>query len=217
METSQDRDLSPTGTETGLNIPTYYIYNQVLYYEETPSTSGIFSPNCLFCGNIKKRKKGLHEIPGACETLEACQSIQEAAIIVDDSKVLPKVSGVDLVAKEARYHHSCKGTFLMKASRISSSRKKQRASEETSASSNSAVQDTCIYGYVEQYIILQKRPELLMSVFARYMDLCSVVSEAPLSGAQSLMRNLSTKFGQIKISDSTGEKTRYYSIQFRNR
>lgn len=173
--------------------------------DETPSTSGIFSPNCLFCGNIKKRKKGVHELPGACETLEACQSIQEAAIIVDDSNILSKVSGVDLVAKEARYHHSCKSAFLMTASRISSSRKKQRASEETRVSSNSAVQD--IYGYVKQYIILQKRPELLTSVFARYMDLCSVASETPLSGAQSLMRNLSTKFGQkLKCQTPLGKR-----------
>ncbi|KAK7065674.1 hypothetical protein SK128_026097, partial [Halocaridina rubra] len=52
---------------------------------------------------------------GSCEALEAGQKIQEAAELLPDTTILSKVAGVDLVAKEAKYHHTCKSAFLLAA------------------------------------------------------------------------------------------------------
>ena len=48
------------------------------------------------------------EFLGSCETKEAAESIQNAARILVDEQILAKIAGVDLIAKEAKYHHSCK-------------------------------------------------------------------------------------------------------------
>ena len=72
-------------------------------------------------------------------------------------------------------------------------------------SSPSAIHD--IQAYVEESVLGDQRPELLTSVYARYLDFCAISSETPLSNAQSLMRNLSKKFGgRLKFQSPLGKK-----------
>lgn len=80
-------------------------------------SSGILPPQCLFCGVNKTRRRGPHELLGTCETLEASQSIQEAALTLNDFSMFSKISGIALIAKEAKYHHSGKSAHLMYANR----------------------------------------------------------------------------------------------------
>ena len=88
--------------------------------DQQPSSSGILPPLCLFCNKSRKRlKNGAVEFLGSCETLEASANIQEAASKLNDQEMLSKVTGADLVAKEAKYHHSCKSVYLMTANRSS--------------------------------------------------------------------------------------------------
>ena len=159
------------------------------------STSGFFKPQCLFCGTVKKRKQGAFELTGACETIEAAQAIQEAALVLNDTKVLPKIAGVDLVAKNAKYHHSCKSMFLMSAKRAA---QKQNNQNLNTSPENSEI-DT-IHAYVDESIIGKKRPELLTSIYARYTDMCLIAEKDPLKNAQSLMRNLITKLSVLLFS-----------------
>ena len=60
------------------------------------TTAGIFTRQCMFCNQVRKRKKaGNEEELGACETKEAERRIREAARVLKDDRILAKISGVD--------------------------------------------------------------------------------------------------------------------------
>uniref|UniRef100_UPI00358F9BFB uncharacterized protein isoform X2 n=1 Tax=Myxine glutinosa TaxID=7769 RepID=UPI00358F9BFB len=167
-----------------------------------PSSSGILPATCLFCNSKRKKKKGgTIELLGSCETLEAGQKIQEAAELLQDEAILSKVIGVDLVAKEAKYHHTCKSAFVLAASRTSNTDQK---TDDIPQKKTIAVRN--IHEYVEKSVIADKRAELLTSVYERYLDLCSYADESPMH-RHSLMRNLTNRFGsKIKVQSPAGKK-----------
>jgi len=166
--------------------------------EAEPSSSGILPATCLFCNSKRKKKKGgAIELLGSCETLEAGHKIQEAAEQLQDEAILSKVVGVDLVAKEAKYHHSCKSAFLLAASRNSNT-------DDIPQKKTVAIRH--IHECVEKSVIVDKRAELLTSVYQRYLDFCSSADESPMH-KQSLMRNLRNKFGsKLKMQSPAGKK-----------
>ena len=171
--------------------------------ESVPSTSsaGILTPVCLFCEKKTKRVKGGSvELLGRCETIQAGLSIQNAAKTLHDSKVMPKVVDTDLIAKEAHYHHSCRSAYLLSANRVS-----QKDTRETKTPSETGLLD--IFAYIEQSIIIDNRPELLNSVYERYLDICSASGETPMGSAFSLSRTLMSHFkGRVKIQSPLGKK-----------
>jgi hypothetical protein len=80
-------------------------------------TSGIFPPSCIFCGSVSKSKgRSGKEFPGNCETKNAAEAIYDAAVKADDKQMLARISGIDIIAKEVKYHHSCKRSYLHRAS-----------------------------------------------------------------------------------------------------
>ena len=119
--------------------------------------------------------------------------------------MFPKVIGVDLIAKEAKYHHSCKSTLILAAGRAA---KPQQSAADISIDSS---KDFCalsqIYGYVKQFVIINKRPELLTSVYERYVDMCIDTSETPRNTVFSPSRALTSKFQfHIKIQTPPSKK-----------
>ena len=131
------------------------------------TTAGIFTRQCLFCNQVRKRKKaGSEEELGACETKEAERRIREAARVLKDDKILAKISGVDMIAKEVKYHHSCRSEYLKSAQRCTA----QVAVDEVDTIGSSL---DWIHLYIETSVIVNKRPELLTSLYARYLDMCS--------------------------------------------
>ena len=54
---------------------------------------------------------------GRCETFEAENSIRVAATAMRDESFLSKISGVEFLAKEIKYHYSCKSKYLKLAER----------------------------------------------------------------------------------------------------
>lgn len=104
----------------------------------------------------KKDQTGSFELPGKCETPTANDSIRKAALTLNDSKILTKIGGDDLISKEAKYHHSCKNAYCLSGRRVE---QKQGNEDHPGAST---IDD--IHSYVEQSIIISKRSELLTSV-----------------------------------------------------
>ena len=165
-----------------------------------PSTSGIFPHTCLFCKNTRKKKKGgAVELLGSCETLEAGKRIQEAAVILQDANILSKVAGIDLVAKEAKYHHTCKSSYLLAASRMTTS-------EIVTPELTKSVAVRNIHEYIENSVLADKRPELSTSIYERYCDFCCTTDETPMLKS-SLNRNIIAHFGnKIKMQSPVGKK-----------
>ena len=49
---------------------------------------------------------------GSCESKEAEESIKQAAHLTEDHSMIAKVGNIDFVAKEVKYHHSCRKAYL---------------------------------------------------------------------------------------------------------
>ena len=146
-----------------------------------------------------KRNHGAFKELGSCETKYAAEGIQRAALIREDDKLMAKILGIDLIAKEAKYHHSCKRAYLLAAERT----KNQASGESINSTSFNA-----ICSYVEKFVISVRRPELLTSLYTRYVIFCEDCNETPYSTAQYLMQKLQQKFTDgIKIQSPLGKKT----------
>lgn len=166
------------------------------------STAGIFPRQCLFCNQVRKRKKGGGEEElGACETKDAAGNIQEAARVLKDDKILAKISGVDMIAKEVKYHHSCRSEYLKKAQRCI-----DRATVKEVDTIGSSLD--AIHSYIEKSVIVNKRSELLTSLYARYQDMCSDTGEKTMHSAQALLRNVTKHFGsRLKVHSPVDKKS----------
>ena len=120
-----------------------------------------------------------------------------------DKVVFPKIcGGEDLIAKEVRYHHSYKSAYILSAARAA---KPARATEEATTKDAEAFSQIC--DYVEQSVIMNKRPELMTSVYERYVDMCMSLSETPRDSVFSLSRSFVNIFSDgIKIQNPVGKK-----------
>ena len=178
--------------------------SQCLRSETPPATEnskGIFKNVCLFCNSERRRSKsGILENLGSCETIQAENSIKEAAIIQGDSIMQAKISGIDMIAKEVKYHHSCRSNYLRMASRKSGVKK------DNDNATGSSFKDICFY--IEKYIINEQRPELLTSIYTQYCMLCDDSNDIPYSTAQTFLRAVLENFkGKIKASTQSSRKS----------
>uniref|UniRef100_UPI00358DFCB3 uncharacterized protein isoform X1 n=2 Tax=Myxine glutinosa TaxID=7769 RepID=UPI00358DFCB3 len=176
-------------------------YLQLSSPVQTANTSGIFPQVCLFCGQ-RQLSRGRHskESLGSCETLEAENSIRKAATALEDNRLLSKITGVQLVAKEVKYHPSCKSKYLKSANRWT----KTTIQDESGASSEAL---KAIILYVQESVIEGCRPELLTSIYFRYQELSNDSGETPIMTAQLLGNILVKEFsGRIKFDTPTSKK-----------
>ena len=90
----------------------------------TRSTCGAVLPKhniskmpCIFFSKVHKSYRGTEEKLGSCETKEAEESIRSAALRINDSHLMRALDFDvgDFVAKEIKYHHSCRREYLNKA------------------------------------------------------------------------------------------------------
>ena len=66
---------------------------------------------CILCQ--KKKYKGVKELISVA-SFDSCQAIVDAAIAPDDQQLLLNIKGVNLIAKEAKYHGKCRSKFVSK-------------------------------------------------------------------------------------------------------
>ena len=64
---------------------------------------------CIFCQ--KKKYKGVKELISVA-SFDTCQAIVDADIARDDQQLLLNIKGVDLIAKEAKYHGKCRSKYV---------------------------------------------------------------------------------------------------------
>ena len=67
---------------------------------------------CLFCQ--QKKSKGTTKLMNV-STFDLCKAIEEAARRRSDESMLLKISGVDLIAVEAKYHKHCRSQYVSKS------------------------------------------------------------------------------------------------------
>ena len=162
------------------------------------STSVFFAKRCIFCDSNRRNRGSNLEKLSACETESAERSIKEAANALHDDIMLAKTAGIDFVAKEVKYHHSCKSLYLKSAGRVNNPCLK---------SPSTGIEIAQICTYVEHSVITNNRPELLTSVHARYVDMCDETGVSPITSGQYLMKVLQKTFqGRLVIQTPQGKK-----------
>ena len=77
----------------------------------------------------KKKDKGVKELISVA-SFDSCQAIVDAAIARDDQWLLLNIKGVDLIAKEAKYHGKCRSKYVSKTNLKCLSYKKDNEEEE---------------------------------------------------------------------------------------
>lgn len=172
--------------------------------ETEKSRVGIFDNKCLYCDKLwKTLRNGTKEGLGSVQTKDAENKIREAAKVLGDNTLLVKVSGIDLIAKEVKFHHSCRSKNLAAAARM---KKTGQLSSKSQRTEKQAVVQ--ILDYVKNNVILDSRPERLISVYDRYCLFAEEAEEEPtVSSAQYLGEILKKKFPtELQISVPVAKK-----------
>ena len=166
--------------------------SQVSHHEAT--SSGVFTSTCIFCGNSRRTMNRKIENIGRCKTREAEHSVKEAATILQDTDLLAKIGEVDFIAKEVKYHHTCRKQYLNRAQRSTKPVTEYGKSREIHASAFVTLAD-----YVKENIVGKGRAERMTSIYTRYKTIIGELdTESTVKTeytVQKLSDRLKTYFG----------------------
>ena len=95
----------------------------------------------------KKKYRGVKELITVA-SFDSCQAIVDAAIARDDQRLLLNIKGVDLIAKEAKYHGKCRSKYVSKTNLKCLSYKEDNEEEE------------CVYSAVFAMLVDEITPRL---------------------------------------------------------
>lgn len=160
------------------------------------TSSGVFPRVCLFCDCISKslgRNKGKEEL-GGCEVVDAADGIKAAARTLKDYKLQAKIADLDLIAKEVKYHHSCKNKYMKQAEREASRNVKEQSLRTKSHLTAFSELET----HIQQNIVQTAGAESLKSLHERYKQ--HLEEEGSTYSAQSLQTKILSRFPSLKVS-----------------
>ena len=122
---------------------------------------------CLFCDKGRIRKSGKEEHLVKCVTKTAEESIKRAAETKQDEFILLKIKDIDLVAKEAHYHASCRKNYTRSEERHDVPKKEELGGQaDAEAAHKAAFENLC--EHVNASIISGENVER-MSMRERYL------------------------------------------------
>ena len=118
------------------------------------SSTNVLLPadECIFCGKNRITKQRKVEKLVKCVTRTAEESIKRAAEEQQDEDVLLKIQGIDLVAREAHYHNSCRKSYT----RREDSRRKDSAVIDAKA-----IEENNAHATAFQYIALYVQESII--------------------------------------------------------
>ena len=157
---------------------------------------------CLFCENGRKYQKGNRtvEVLVKCVTETAETSIKECARSKEDFELLGKIAGVDLIAKEARYHETCRRDYLRKDERRHHS--DDEASSSTGQMSEQRASYEDAFQWLREHIQTEiitcgkvERMSMLRDRFLQYMQHIHPDYYNPLYTTQKLKARITAEFG----------------------
>lgn len=131
--------------------------------------SGVLLPSdeCLFCGKLRKKRKGKEETLTRCETTSASNLIKEKALTIPDYDIQAKVNDIDLVAREACYHRSCYKLFTQEDERNSTQARGDEDAKDRNISHAAAFE--YISDYITESIINNSNVERLGMLKEKYL------------------------------------------------
>ncbi|KAJ8031889.1 hypothetical protein HOLleu_25241 [Holothuria leucospilota] len=161
---------------------------------------GLLRGSCIFCTVQRKTIKRKVEPLSDCLTKDGCDAIITAAPRSSNERVKALVAnGIDLLAKEAQYHKSCRRDFF----------KEIEVAPKTADMSSRRLHATtfeAISGLIEIDIIGNGKAMLSTSILelhrTEFLSLGGLIEDVESYTVQALMNKIKLKFGQ-EISIST--------------
>lgn len=136
------------------------------------SKSGVLPATCIFCDKSRKKVSGKWEEISNNERHDAEVTVRYAAETLNDESLLLKLGtykfgeGPGFVAKEVRYHQTCKRSYLNKSRNILKS--KDKTTSKFKRAKASAF--TNILQHIEIDVIDKNIPEFTLSILDRFRD-----------------------------------------------
>lgn len=135
------------------------------------ATSHALFPNdqCIFCGKGRRKSRGEMEGLVKCVTESSESTIKKCAKEKNDFELIGKIEGVDLRAREAHYHESCRSNYIRNkdthTTEVSSENAQKKSAHDT------AFRHLC--KYIETNVILGcsvVRMSMLKDIYLQYME-----------------------------------------------
>ena len=161
---------------------------------------GLLKGSCIFCTVKRKTLNRAIEPLSDCLTKEGCEAILSAATQSNNKRINALAnSGVDLIAKEAQYHKSCRREFFKEVESVT------KAANNPSLRSVHSTTFDAISDLINVEIIGKDKAMFSTSIMELYRNefLCAGGSTEDIESytVQALMRKIKETFGdKIKIS-----------------
>jgi len=117
-----------------------------------------------------------------CLTINAEQTIKEWALTKKDYSLLGMIDGVDLRAKEAKYHESCRQGYVKRQAEGTEQCDSESSSMSVKAAYNQAFQHICCY--VQTKIIQADHVERMTMLHSRYLQFMSDIRKTSSKSAR---------------------------------
>ena len=74
---------------------------------DSVDSRGVYPKECNFCKKYRVKRQQKHHLPITVSTLQAVNTIKQAAEANEDQSLFFEIKDVDLIAKEFKYHDFC--------------------------------------------------------------------------------------------------------------
>lgn len=88
--------------------------------------TGVFEKKCVFCDKTNKKTNYRKETLQLCATFSFQEGVWKDALAIQDSVLLRKIHNIDFIAKEVRYHNSCRTELSDKAKAINKKKENEK-------------------------------------------------------------------------------------------
>ncbi|CAB4021739.1 Hypothetical predicted protein, partial [Paramuricea clavata] len=152
---------------------------------------GILKGTCIFCSKSRRKKNGKDEPRLKVATIAGCESLYHRAKFSKNEHIKSLVrSGVDLIAKEAEYHKSCRVQFLKDTD------KQDKPMETTSSQSCHKMAFASLLSFIQDEVLAKHRTIFVSDLLAMYKEEYASIGESgtesdvPVYTAQNLTRKI---------------------------
>ncbi len=200
-QTNIDEDMTEKQLPCAENNDRQLRSNNVL--KTSNSRTGILEEKCIFCEKKDRKNKGQKEKLYLCQSLNMEMGIRQDAVKVKDLNFLGKISTLDFVAKEVRYHQLCRIEFANKAKAEEKKMNVKNAEWHQSRKVHNTAFES-LSSFIDGIIIKEEEVHLLSDLHRDYM---SIYEEAD-GGMTQHKSNFTEHHLAEKISKHYGEKVR---------
>jgi hypothetical protein len=175
---------------------------------------GLLKSECMFCGKARRKRRGVEEPLLKVATTFGTESLRKRAQHTKNERIRSLLrTEVDLVAKEAVYHKSCRAEFDTETNCDATPKP---ATESRNYFHKVASEAT--YSYIKEDVLQNRRSVLVSGLMELYKSeyICSGGDEADIQSytSQNLLRKVKDKFGEgIRVILADQRKGNFICIQ----